>query len=538
MEEFSDDDSFKSACSAASIEEPSSPHTHQHAQFPSNSPREHHRDDANSVSGGDDHDESSSLAESVASLSASTLFRSAHSTLDQCGNGSVMSGKSSAATPATNDHAGPNAAKSNKCDEDGEQCNSQIQNSPPQRLPSKQRSQSKAHNNKDSWRLITSRTETSRPTVTSTSFNQDASCVCIGTEKGFRIRTIMPPVGGNTNMVHQCQIPAGVALCHMLYGTSLLAMVNTPRPRTLSLVNAWTGEVLRDLHFVASIQRVEMNHKILCVLAADGQVHVFNTATLQLIKSIGVIHPSDPARGIEGPNASTAGAFFAISNVEDELFVACRCKKRLGWVRVYKITEQMGIRLAPIGAFDAHNHSISRIAIGGPKGKQKLATASEKGTVIRIFGLGSKFGKLDVLLRGSSPCAMHCIAFNFNASLVAASSSTGTIHTFRLEDGPNTSASTDTAKEKAAHKLKLSRLIPQVVSDQRDGKRSFAKIRLKSIIASQPLSLAFLPSNQLVVLTNEGIIQRFVVDNSQDKPIQVASEDSLLEDSNLTYNRA
>ena len=339
-------------------------------------------------------------------------------------------------------------------------------------------------------------------------------------------------------MVHHCQIPAGVALCHMLYGTSLLAVVKTPTPRTLSLVNAWTGEVLRDLHFVASVQRVEMNRKVLCVLTADGQLHIFNLATLQLIKSIGVIHSSDPARGIEGPNASTAGAFFAISNVEDELFVACRCRKRLGWVRVYKITEHMGIRLTPIGAFDAHNHSISRIAIGGPKGNQKLATASEKGTVIRIFGLGSKFDKLDVLLRGSSPCAMHSITFDSNASLVAASSSTGTIHVFGLEDGPHTSVSTATTKEKAARKLNLSRLLPEAVSDQRDGKRSFAKIRLKSIIASQPLSLAFLPSGQLVILTNQGVVQRFVLDNSQGKPIQVASEDALFEDSNLTYNRA
>ena len=524
MEEFSDDDSFKSACSATSIEEPSSPHVH--AQFSSNSPHqcavsEHHRDDANSVADANGHDESSSLAESVANLSASALFRSAHSTLDQCGNGSVMSGKSSA-----------------KCDEDGEPRNSKIQNAPPQRLPAKQLSQLRANSDKDSWRLITSRTETSRPTVSSTSFNQDASCVCIGTEKGFRIRTIMPPLGGNANMVHQCQIPAGVALCHMLYRTSLLAIVNSTRPRTLSLVNAWTGEVLRDLHFVASVQRVDLNRKILCVLAADGQLHVFNIATLQLIKSIGVIHPSDPARGIEGPNASTAGAFFAISNVEDELFVACRCRKRLGWVRIYRIAEQMGIRLAPIGAFDAHNHSISRIAIGGPKGKQKLATASEKGTVIRIFGLGSKFGKLDVLLRGSSPCSMHCIAFNFNASLVAASSSTGTIHIFRLEDEPHTTTSRATSSTKEKEARKLFHLLPEAVSDQRDGKRSFAKIRLKSTISSQPLSLAFLPSNQLVVLTSEGIIQRFVVDSSQDKPIQVASEDALFEDSNLTYNRA
>jgi len=321
----------------------------------------------------------------------------------------------------------------------------------------------------------------------------------------------------------------------MMYGTSLLAMARTPTPRTLSLVNAWTGQTLRDLHFVASVKRVEMNRRVLCVLAADGHLHVFHLTTLQRIKSIGVVHSSDPARAIEGTNASTAGAFFAISMVEEELFVVCRCRKRLGWVRVYKITEQMGgMHLAPIGAFDAHSHSISRIAIGGPKGGQKLATASEKGTVIRIFQLGSKFGKLDVLLRGSSSCSMHSIAFNSKASHVAASSSTGTIHVFHLEGSPSIS----NPKPKAKNKLK--RLLPEAVSDQREGRRSFAKIRLKSRIASQPLSLAFLPSDhQLVVLTDQGIIQRFVVDDGrQGKAILVASEDALFEESNLTYNRA
>lgn len=169
MEEFSDDDSFKSACSATSIEEPSSPHTHG---FPSNSPRqsavsEHHRDDENSVAVGDDHDESSSLAQSVANLSASALFRSAHSTLDQCGNGSVVGRKFSAAAAAPHDHTGPNAAKSCNSDEDGA-CNSKMQRPLPQRLPTKQLSQMRAKSNKDSWRLITSRTETTRPIVSST----------------------------------------------------------------------------------------------------------------------------------------------------------------------------------------------------------------------------------------------------------------------------------------------------------------------------------------------------------------------------------
>ena len=568
MEDFSDDDSFKSACSAVSLSPP-----HRYAP-PCSSPRQSSSaHSANSVCGGG-HNESSSLAlaESVTSLSASVLFQSAHSNLDQCGGDNVVGAcfSGAAAPPAHQDmterdgkhlsvHESSIASteqddklphtKSKKSDtnsmvkmestssKDSSQSNNEVMQQAPWRERPLQIKQSKSHDDPNSWRLITSRTETSRPNVTSTSFNQDVTCVCIGTERGFRIRTILPPPSGSqtsstTNMVHQCQIPAGVTLCHMLYGTSLLAIVKTSTPRTLSLVNAWTGESLRDLHFVASVKRVEMNRRILCALAADGGLHVFNLTNLQLIRSIGCNHPSDPARAIEGLNASTAGAFFAVSNVEDELFIVCRCRKRLGWVRVYKIIEQAGIRLAPIGAFDAHNHSIARIAIGGPKGKQTLATASEKGTVIRIFDLGSTFRKLGVLLRGSSLCSMHSIAFNSDATMVASSSSNCTVHVFLLEKA-NGGSDAPTKKEK--DKLKFVRLLPEVVSDQKEGVRSWSKIRLKSTMTLHPLSLAFLPSNQLVVLTNHGTIQRFMFD-TVGKAFKVASEDALLEDSNFAYN--
>ena len=543
MEDFSDDDSFKSACSAESSSPP------DRCAPPCSSPRQsssaHSAND--SVCGGGGHDESSSLAlaESVASLSASVLFQSAHSNLDQCGGGSVVGACSSgaAAPPARQDvterdgkHLSVHESSIACAEQDDKLPQTKSKKSDTKERPL-QIKQSKSHDDQDSWRLITSRTETFRPNVTSTSFNQDVTCVCVGTERGFRIRTILPPPSGSqtsntTNLVHQCQIPAGVTLCHMLYGTSLLAIVKTSTPRTLSLVNAWTGESLRDLHFVASVKRVEMNRRILCVLAADGGLHVFNLTNLQLVRSIGCKHPSDPARAIEGLNASTAGAFFTMSNVEDELFIVCRCRKRLGWVRVYKIMEQAGIRLAPIGAFDAHNHSIARIAIGGPKGKQILATASEKGTVIRIFDLGSTFRKLGVLLRGSSPCSMHSIAFNSDASMVASSSSNCTVHVFLLEKA---NGGSDAPTKKAKDKLKFVRLLPEVVSDQKEGVRSWSKIRLESTMNLHPLSLAFLPSNQLVVLTNHGTIQRFMFD-TVGKAFKVASEDALLEDSNFAYN--
>ena len=177
MEDFSDDDSFKSACSAVSSSPP-----HQHAPPCSSS-----------VCGGGGHDESSSLAlaESVASLSASVLFQSAHSNLDQCGGGSVVGACSSgAAAPPARQDATERDGKHLSVNESSIACTEQDEKLPQTKSKSDQSNnevmqrplqikQSKSHDDQESWRLITSRTETSRPNVTSTSFNQDVTCVCI-----------------------------------------------------------------------------------------------------------------------------------------------------------------------------------------------------------------------------------------------------------------------------------------------------------------------------------------------------------------------
>lgn len=60
-----------------------------------------------------------------------------------------------------------------------------------------------------------------------------------------------------------------------------------------------------------------------------------------------------------------------------------------------------------------------------------LATASEKGTVIRVFEIPSA-RKLYQFRRGSMPARIHCMSFNATSTLLCVSSATETIHIFRL----------------------------------------------------------------------------------------------------------
>jgi autophagy-related protein 18 len=69
-----------------------------------------------------------------------------------------------------------------------------------------------------------------------------------------------------------------------------------------------------------------------------------------------------------------------------------------------------------------------------------LATASDKGTIIRVFSVPDAH-KLYQFRRGSMPSRIYSMAFNSTSTLLCVSSATETIHIFKL--GPQTRTSED-----------------------------------------------------------------------------------------------
>lgn len=87
------------------------------------------------------------------------------------------------------------------------------------------------------------------------------------------------------------------------------------------------------------------------------------------------------------------------------------------------------MKLEAINVVEAHRSPLSCIAISSEG--TILATASDKGTIIRVFSI-PQAEKLYQFRRGSIPSSIYNMSFNLNSTLLCVSSASETVHIFRL----------------------------------------------------------------------------------------------------------
>ncbi|CCO34292.1 Autophagy-related protein 18 [Rhizoctonia solani AG-1 IB] len=88
--------------------------------------------------------------------------------------------------------------------------------------------------------------------------------------------------------------------------------------------------------------------------------------------------------------------------------------------------------LAVTNIVRAHKASLAHISLNSTG--TLLATASEKGTVIRVFSVPAA-ERLYKFRRGVRGAKIHCITFNAVSTLLAVSLATDTVHIFKLKGG-------------------------------------------------------------------------------------------------------
>ena len=136
---------------------------------------------------------------------------------------------------------------------------------------------------------------------------------------------------------------------------------------------------------------------------------------------------------------------------------------------------------------------VSNTTLYYPSGT-RLATASTKGTLIRVFETVSG-NILTELRRGSQPATIFCINFNADSSLLCVASDHGTIHIFSISEG--------TKNKQLQPSLSAASFLPKYFSSE----WSFSKV---DIPGGTQCICAFGQDNSVVAVCADGSYYRLL----------------------------
>ncbi|KAL7268375.1 autophagy protein, partial [Rhizina undulata] len=254
-------------------------------------------------------------------------------------------------------------------------------------------------------------------------FNQDYSCLAVGTHSGYRIYNCDP-----FGKVYD-QKEGDVSIIEMLFSTSLVALIFSPR--RLVITNTKRQSTICELTFPTSILAVKLNRKRLIVVLEE-QIYVYDISNMKLLHTIETSpnpnaicslspHSDRCYIALPRPTPSAPSPFSPPSHAPPSINSP---QAPSGDVLLFD-----AIKLEAVNVVEAHKSPLSSVALNSDG--TLLATASDKGTIIRVFSVpGAQ--KLYQFRRGTYPSKIFSMSFNLVSTLLCVSSATETVHIFRL----------------------------------------------------------------------------------------------------------
>ncbi|KAK9055816.1 hypothetical protein SSX86_026901 [Deinandra increscens subsp. villosa] len=257
------------------------------------------------------------------------------------------------------------------------------------------------------------------------SFNQDNGCFACGINQGFRIYNCDP---FREIFRRDFDNGGGVGIVAMLFRCNILALVGGgPQPQyPLNKVMIWDdhqGRCIGELSFRSEVRGVRLRRdRIIVVL--EQKIFVYNFTDLKLLQQIETF--GNP-KGLCEVSQSSAN------------FVLVCLGLRKGQVRVEHYSSKRTKFIL------AHDSRIACFALA--QDGNMLATASNKGTLVRIFNthdgtllhevIGNLVKFIDDVRRGADRAEIYSLSFSPTAEWLAVSSDKGTIHVFSVTAADN-----------------------------------------------------------------------------------------------------
>ena len=310
-------------------------------------------------------------------------------------------------------------------------------------------------------------------------FNQDASCFAVGTETGFRIINSIP---FKNNFCRDMN--GGIGIIEMLNRSNIVALIGggkSPRYASNKLV-LWDdhkAKEISEMRFMSDVKNVKMKRDRIFVVTED-KIYVFNFNTLEHIDTL---ETNNNVKGL-----------ISIS-IKGNSIVAYPDKLEIGSVRVKDYDKQNEIKIK------AHKGPIHYLQLN--KDGTILATASDKGTLIRLFDTTTG-ESIQELRRGTDNAIIYSIAFDENNKFLAVSSDKKTVHIFIINlDDKNKIDKNDIEEINASNKKSVFGKVSNFFGMGKkyfNSEWSFAQFKVNS----HKSICTFGPENSIIIITSDG----------------------------------
>ncbi|KAI6204109.1 hypothetical protein M3Y94_00634300 [Aphelenchoides besseyi] len=255
----------------------------------------------------------------------------------------------------------------------------------------------------------------SRPPISTESlllvstFSSDYTLLSVGHEDGYALYSLKSLE--HLEKVHEGKSPQRVYVVERLFGSSLITLVSMEQSRKLSVYHYQKNNEICSHGYSSAILSVRLNRKRV-IVCLEESIHVHNIMDMRLLHVIKDT-PSNPLGLLD------------LSADENNCYLAYPGSAATGHVHIFDADS-----LTAACGFAAHDGPLAAMSFNSD-GK-KIATASQKGTVIRVFDVLTGT-RLFEFTRGMKRCVtIHSLAFNADSTLLCSSSNTETIHVFSL----------------------------------------------------------------------------------------------------------
>nr|AWV66703.1 WD repeat domain phosphoinositide-interacting protein [Brachionus calyciflorus] len=352
-------------------------------------------------------------------------------------------------------------------------------------------------------------------------FNQDCTSLAVGTKTGYRLYTVNS--SEKLQETYSCEKDIeDICIVERLFSSSLIAIVSMANPRKLRVYHFKKGTEICNYCYSNTVLSVRLNRNRL-VVCLDERIDIHNISDMRVIHTIRDI-PSNP-KGL-----------CALSVDNEKSYLAYPGSSQVGEVQIF---DTMNLR--PITMIPAHDSPLAAIAFDWHG--SKLATASEKGTVIRVFSV-PQGKRLFEFRRGiKRNAAIYSLSFSPDSLFLSASSNLETIHIFRLdapkekpqEENQSWMSYFNKAVQSAANYL------PTQASDVLTQDRAFATVNVPNSALNYRniCALTYIQKNlRLLMASADGYFYMFDVNTQEGGVCKLLTQSSIYVPNSSLFNNS